>query len=154
MERPNFRGYMKVLVLDLLREPMHGYGIMAELEERYGIKLSPGTVYPILSYLRKRGLIEVVERGDRERKSYIITEKGLKYLEEHSEELEEVKKRMRAYRLFLELGGDELREAFKELFKSANELTEGQKEELRETFKEFARRIRLILLGGEGNERD
>ncbi len=46
MERPSFRGYMKVLVLELLHEPKHGYGIMEELEKRYGVKLSAGTIYP------------------------------------------------------------------------------------------------------------
>nr|WP_240912010.1 MULTISPECIES: PadR family transcriptional regulator [unclassified Thermococcus] len=149
VERPNFRGYMKILILDLLKEPKHGYGIMTELEERYGIKLSAGTVYPILASLRKNGLIEVAETGDREKKNYVVTEKGLRYLEEHEEELEEVKKRMHAYRTFLELGGDELKEAFRELFRSIEDLTDEQREELRGTFREFARRIRRILLEGE-----
>ena len=147
MERPNFRGYMKILILDMLREPKHGYGIMAELEEEYGIKLSAGTVYPILASLRKSGLIEVMERGGRDRKSYVITPKGLKYLEEHSEEVEEAKRKLRAYRLFLEMGGEELKVAFRELFEKIEELNEAQGDEIKRTVEDCARRIRLILLG-------
>ncbi|NJE02685.1 PadR family transcriptional regulator [Thermococcus sp. MV11] len=154
MERPNFRGYMKVLILDLLREPMHGYGIMAELEGRYGMKLSAGTVYPILASLRRSGLIEVTSRGEREKKTYVITEKGLDYLAEHADDLAEAKRRMRAYKAFLELGGDELRAAFKELFESVDELTDEQRARIRELFTGCARELRLILLGGERYERD
>ncbi len=147
MERPHFRGALKLVVLDLLREPKHGYGIMTEMEKLYGVKLSAGTVYPILASLRRSGLIEVAERGERERKSYVITEKGLRYLEEHREELEDVKSKMRAYRLFLELGGEELKEAFRELFRNVEGLSEEQRREIREAFLDCARRIRLILLG-------
>ncbi|NJD99866.1 PadR family transcriptional regulator [Thermococcus sp. LS1] len=147
MERPNFRGYMKILILDLLKEPKHGYGIMTELEERYGIKLSAGTVYPILSSLKRNGLIEVAETGMRDKKSYVITEKGLAYLGEHEEELAEIKTRMRAYRAFLELGGDELRTAFRELFRNIEDLSEEQRAKLRELFQDCAKRIRLVLLG-------
>lgn len=146
MERPNFRGYMRVLILDLLREPNHGYGIMAQLEDEYGLKLSAGTVYPILASLKKNGLVEVAETGGRDRKSYVITPKGLSYLEEHSSELAEAKRKLRAYKLFLELGGDELRQAFRELFEKIEGLEEHQKEELKQTFQECARRIRLTLL--------
>ncbi|NJE05457.1 PadR family transcriptional regulator [Thermococcus sp. M36] len=149
MERPNFRGYMKILVLDILHEPKHGYGIMSELERLYGIRLSAGTVYPILSSLRRSGLIEVAETGARDRKTYVITEKGRKYLKGHAEELEEAKRRMRAYKAFLELGGDELKAAFRELFESVDKLTEEQKAKIRELFTGCARELRLILLGGE-----
>ncbi|NJE10688.1 PadR family transcriptional regulator [Thermococcus sp. MAR1] len=154
MERPSFRGHMKVLILDLLREPMHGYGIMAELEERYGMKLSAGTVYPILASLKKSGLIEVAGRGEREKKTYVITEKGLEYLSEHAEELIEAKRRMSAYKAFLELGGDELRMAFRELFESMDDLTDEQREEIKELFTGCAKKLRLILLGGGRYERD
>jgi len=148
MEKPYVKGALKLIVLDLLREPNHGYGIMAEMEELYGIKLSAGTVYPILASLKRSGLIEVIETGDRERKTYRITEKGLEYLEKHRDELEETKRKLRAYKTFLELGGDELKEAFKELFRRINDLSDEQREEVRRTFRDCARRIKLILLGG------
>lgn len=50
MEKPKFRGgHLKLLVLKLLEEgPLHGYGVMAELEKRYGMpQPSPGgAIYP------------------------------------------------------------------------------------------------------------
>jgi len=149
MEHPSFKNYMKVLVLDLFHEPKHGYGIMSELEERYGIKPSAGTIYPIINSLRRKGLIEIVGTGNREKKLYLITEKGKEYLREHSEELEEVRRRMRAYRTFLDLGGNELKLAFKELFESIDDLTEEQKARVSGLLTECARELRLILLGGE-----
>ena len=148
MEKPYVKGAFKLVILELLKEPNHGYGIMSEVESLYGIKLSAGTVYPILASLKRSGLIEVVETGERDRKSYRITDKGLRYLEEHRDELEEIKRKLRAYKTFLELGGDELKEAFKELFRRIDELSDGQREEVRKTFEDCARRIRLILLGG------
>nr|WP_297491370.1 PadR family transcriptional regulator [Thermococcus sp.] len=147
MEKPNVRGTLKLVILDLLREPNHGYGVMAEMERLYGVKLSAGTVYPILASLRRSGLIEVAGKGKRERKTYVITEKGLEYLERHRAELEEARGKMRAYKLFLELGGEELKEAFRELFSRIEELDDSQRRELEELFKDCARRIKLVLLG-------
>ncbi len=149
MEKPYVKGALKLIVLDLLREPNHGYGIMAEIEKLYGIKLSAGTVYPILSSLKRGGLIEVMETGDRDRKTYRITEKGREYLKKHRKELEETRRKLLAYKAFLELGGEELKEAFKELFRNIERLDEGQREEIRKAFHECARRIKLILLGEE-----
>ena len=152
MEKPYVKGALKLIVLDLLREPNHGYGIMAEIEKLYGIKLSAGTVYPILSSLKRSGLIEVMETGNRNRKTYRITEKGWEYLKKHGEELEETRRKLLAYKAFLELGGEELKEAFKELFRNIERLNEEQREEIKNAFHECARRIKLILLG-ESHER-
>jgi DNA-binding PadR family transcriptional regulator len=149
MEKPYIKGALKLIVLDLLREPNHGYGIMAEIEKLYGIKLSAGTVYPILSSLKRSGLIEVEETGERDRKTYRITERGSKYLEKHRKELEETRRKLLAYKAFLELGGEELKGAFKELFRNIERLDEEQREEIMRVFHECARRIKLILLGEE-----
>ncbi len=153
MERPKFWGYnFKLVILDLLRTPNHGYGIMTLLEERYRISVSAGTVYPVLSSLRRSGLIKVAEEGNRKRKSYIITEKGVTYLREHEKELEDIKKKMEAFKLFMDMGGEELKEAFKEFFRRAEELDDTQKKELEGVFSECARKMRMILL--KGGKRD
>ncbi|NPA47525.1 MAG: PadR family transcriptional regulator [Thermococci archaeon] len=147
METPRFRGYgLKLVILDLLRTPNHGYGIMSTLEETYRIKVSTGTVYPILASLRRSGLIKVAEEGNRKRKSYVITEKGERYLQEHAEELEDLKRKLETFRLFMDLNGDELKDALKEFFRRAEELDESQKEELKRVFSECARKMMLILL--------
>ncbi len=151
MEKPKFRGHLKLLVLKLLEEgPMHGYGIMAELEKRYGIPPhpSPGTIYPILSSLRRTGLIEVAGEGRRDKKLYRITEKGKEYLREHEYEVKEVLELAEKFREFARLGGRELAEVLREAFNSINKLSEEQKKALAREFAEFTKRVRLILLGG------
>jgi len=149
MERPKFRGHLKLLILKMLsEEPMHGYGLMNELEEAYGIPHpSPGTVYPILSSLRRRGLIEAVGGGKREKRVYRTTEAGKKYLEEHSDELEEVLELSKRFKEFTRLGGRELAEVLREVFNSITELDDEQKKALAREFAEFNKRARLILLG-------
>ncbi len=150
MDAPNFRSHgLKLVILDLLRTPNHGYGIMASLEETYKIKISTGTVYPILASLRRSGLIKVAEEGRRKRKTYVITDKGEAYLREHEAELEDLKRKLDTFRLFMDLNGDELKEALKEFFRRAGDLDDSQKEELRKLLSECARRMKLILLGGD-----
>lgn len=156
MERPRFKGHLKLLVLKLLEEgPLHGYGIMAELEKRYGMpQPSPGAIYPILASLKRAGLIEVAGEGKREKKLYHITGKGRDYLRAHEYEVKEVLEMAGKFREFARLGGRELAEVLKEVFNSLDGLGEEQKKALAKEFFEFTKRVRLILLGEikEGTE--
>ncbi|EHR77650.1 ParR family transcriptional regulator [Thermococcus litoralis DSM 5473] len=156
MERPRFKGHLKLLVLKLLEEgPLHGYGIMAELEKRYGMPHpSPGAIYPILASLKRAGLIEVAGEGKREKKLYRITEKGKEYLKEHEYEVNEAIETAERFKEFARLGGRELAEVLKEAFNSISEMSEEQKRALAKEFAEFTKRVRLILLGEikEGTE--
>jgi len=71
------RGDVRVAILALLAEqPMHGYQIIQQIEERSGgaWKPSPGSVYPTLQLLTDEGVIEVEEAGGR--KTYSLTEAG------------------------------------------------------------------------------
>jgi len=71
------RGDVRTAVLLLLAEqPMHGYQIIHEIEERSGgsWKPSPGSVYPTLQLLADEGLIRAEESGGR--KTYALTEEG------------------------------------------------------------------------------
>lgn len=158
LERPTYKGHLKLLVLKILSEkPMHGYGIMAELERSYGIPHpSPGTIYPILSSLKRSGLIEAVGEGKRDKRLYQATEKGKEYLAEHAEELEKILRMAALFREFARLGGRELGELLKEVFLSLDKLSDEQKTALAREFSGFTKRIRLILLGEiprrDGNE--
>ena len=71
------RGDVRTAVLALLAEkPMHGYQIIAEIEQRSGgaWKPSAGSVYPTLQLLADEGLItSTVSEG---RKTYSLTEAG------------------------------------------------------------------------------
>lgn len=71
------RGDVRSAVLALLAEnPMHGYQIIREIEDRSGgaWKPSPGSVYPTLQLLTDEGLISAEESGGR--KTYSLTPEG------------------------------------------------------------------------------
>ena len=71
------RGDVRAAVLALLAEqPMHGYQIIQQIEERSGgaWKPSPGSVYPTLQLLTDEGLLTATEADGR--KTYELTEAG------------------------------------------------------------------------------
>jgi len=63
-------------------KPRHGYEIIREIEEKsYGFyKPSPGVIYPTLQALEEMGYAKSEENEGK--KTYSITENGLKFLEE------------------------------------------------------------------------
>lgn len=71
------RGDVRAAVLALLNEqPMHGYQIIREIEQRSGgaWKPSAGSVYPALQLLVDEGLLSSEEANGR--KTYALTEAG------------------------------------------------------------------------------
>jgi len=71
------RGDVRAAVLTLLaEEPMHGYQIIREIDERSGgsWKPSAGSVYPTLQLLADEGLIAAEEQNGR--KTYSLTQAG------------------------------------------------------------------------------
>lgn len=71
------RGEVRTAVLALLADqPMHGYQIIHEIEERSGgsWKPSAGSVYPTLQLLADEGLISAEESNGR--KIYSLTDEG------------------------------------------------------------------------------
>jgi DNA-binding PadR family transcriptional regulator len=71
------RGDVRAAILALLGEqPMHGYQIIAELDERTGgvWKPSPGSVYPTLQLLEDEGLVRADAEGGK--KVFHLTEEG------------------------------------------------------------------------------
>jgi DNA-binding PadR family transcriptional regulator len=71
------KGDVRSAVLSLLLEqPMHGYQIIREIEERSGgsWKPSPGSVYPTLQLLTDEGLVQSEESNGR--KTYSLTAEG------------------------------------------------------------------------------
>lgn len=85
---PHPRGILKITVLELINEsPKNGAEIMDEIEKRtHGTwRPSPGSIYPLLSYLEKQGYIEQKEVEGI--KKYAMTEKGTTLLKEIKENL-------------------------------------------------------------------
>lgn len=50
---------LDILILALLsKNPMCGIEIISAIREKFGFRLSPGTLYPMLQSLKKTGLIQ------------------------------------------------------------------------------------------------
>lgn len=75
------KGVVELVVLGLLAgEAKYGSQLVDELAERPSLAISAGTVYPLLSRLRKAGLIESAWRESPvgpPRKYYHLTESGV-----------------------------------------------------------------------------
>ena len=67
-------------ILLSLRRPNHGYGIIQEVSDMTGgrVTLGPGTLYGAINTLLEKGWIVLVraELDSRKKKEYIITDKG------------------------------------------------------------------------------
>jgi DNA-binding PadR family transcriptional regulator len=91
VDREFIRGFTKLYALWRgSRKEAYGMAILKEMRAA-GFELSPGTVYPTLARLRREGDITWQRQviAGRVRKTYRLTPKGRK-------ELEEVKQRLRA----------------------------------------------------------
>ena len=95
-ERMFHRGEFKYLILDLLKDkPCYGYEVIRELEEQFQgfYSPSPGVVYPTLQYLEDIGYLTSREQDGK--KVYTITNEGLKFLEDQSQTIHDIKSHIR-----------------------------------------------------------
>ncbi|MBN2207553.1 MAG: helix-turn-helix transcriptional regulator [Candidatus Aminicenantes bacterium] len=75
-------GFLPIQILHCAaREPFYGLWLIEELGRR-GIKLSPGTVYPVLHAMEKKGLLQTSKAvvGGKVRKYYAATPAGRRVL--------------------------------------------------------------------------
>ena len=82
------KGFLRHYVLKLLDEQaMSGSEIMNTISERTENKWepSPGSVYPLLSWLLDSGYTSIVEDQEAGIKRYRLTDEGKKFLAEHDE---------------------------------------------------------------------
>lgn len=80
-------------ILISLLQPMHGYGIMQNVEELSNgrVKLAAGTLYGALNTLLERGwIIELPVDYNTRKKEYLITDYGKKALELEYARLQEL----------------------------------------------------------------
>jgi DNA-binding PadR family transcriptional regulator len=97
------RGTTTLAILTLLvdvDEPMHGYRIIQELEDRSrGIfQFNEGLIYPRLHQMEHDGLLRSRwegEPGTRRRKVYVVTDRGHRQLEAEMEQWETFRRGMR-----------------------------------------------------------
>lgn len=137
------KGLLRVYVFKLLKEkPMSGSEIMDEIERQTGgqWKPSPGSIYPLLSWLRENGYADELPRESTGIKRYVLTEKGNKFFEEHSDFKDKLQQKMAPMGplFFLRMGlhADELQELqepirrfFDSLFELRSALMENSTEE-------------------------
>ncbi len=78
---------MYYILLSLLR-PGYGYGMMQRIRELSGgrLEMGPGTLYGVLTRMKKEGLIVLTSQEDR-RKNYAITDAGRAALRQEYERL-------------------------------------------------------------------
>lgn len=83
------RGDVRAAVLLLLtEEPMHGYELIKQIDERSGGRWrpSPGAIYPALNLLQDEGLLAISSEGGGRRLA-ALTEAGRDYVANHADEL-------------------------------------------------------------------
>ncbi len=69
------RGDLKYEILEaLLETPRHGYDIMLTIEQKRGMRPSPGSIYPALQMLEDGDFVRSSERDGK--RTYEITDKG------------------------------------------------------------------------------
>ena len=73
--------FLDLIILSLLRHgTMHGYGLIAEIHDRFRVLISPGTLYPLLGRLEEEGLV-TSSVDERRRRTYVLTDEGEEKLE-------------------------------------------------------------------------
>ena len=71
------RGTITLCVLSQLTEPKYGYALVETLGQK-GMRVEPGTLYPLLRRLEKQGLLksEWETTGSKPRKYYVLSDMG------------------------------------------------------------------------------
>lgn len=88
-----YKGSLKLIVLkELSRKSMNGYMLMSSIAEISGKRPSSGSIYPLLSEMRKKGLVSV--KSEKRSKVYSLTKEGRAEFKRFSEHIEDVHKRM------------------------------------------------------------
>ncbi len=91
-DRDLYSGLVRLHILyHACHEPIFGLGVIEELG-RHGYKLSPGTLYPILHGLERRGLLKSTQQriGKSRRRLYQATPKGRRELKVAKEKVREL----------------------------------------------------------------
>jgi PadR family transcriptional regulator PadR len=91
------QGTLDLMVLKTLEAmgPLHGYGIARRIEQVSGnsLSLNQGTIYPALLRLEQRGWVKSawgVSESNRRAKFYSLSPRGLKQIEEETENWERI----------------------------------------------------------------
>ena len=92
MPNPPLTEAVYYILLSLL-EPLHGYGIIQNVEKLSGgrVRLAAGTLYGAINTLLEKGWIIALEgEADSRKKEYVITELGREMLQREVRRLSEL----------------------------------------------------------------
>ena len=140
--------YVEILVLDELRKhELHGYGFIDLIRRRYGFEPSPSMIYPVLKELVKKGFVEAIEKyiGSKKYIVYRITEKGLEFLSEHRDLLEEAKRHEERIRLAIDIGLFRLMRTMRLLFNNIDRLDRNKLSRIQQAINDFLRGIEDLV---------
>ena len=96
-KRKIMKGSLEAIILsELSRKPMHGYGLIVAIKKKYGVLFGPSTLYPLLNDLESRALLKAEWdfSNSRPRKVYCITPLGEKELNDAALFLEMIAKEL------------------------------------------------------------
>ena len=134
------KGLLRFYVLKFLKDkPMSGSEIMEEVKKQTAgqWKPSPGSVYPLLTWLRENNYAKELPKEVTGIKRYMLTEKGAKFFEEHANFEDKLQKKMAPIgplfflRMGLHADGlQELQEPIKRFFEALFDLRVALKENL------------------------
>ena len=89
------KGMLELCILNAIRgTSLYGYDIVRKLRNIRGLVISEGTIYPILSRLKREGFVQTTIKESTEgppRKYYELTEKGQKVLNEMNDYWQDIK---------------------------------------------------------------
>jgi PadR family transcriptional regulator, regulatory protein PadR len=91
-DRDLYSGLIRLHVLyHSIKEPVFGLGMLEELA-RHGYRISPGTLYPLLHGLEKKGYLKAREQrnGKSRRTVYRATPKGKRALKQAKDKVREL----------------------------------------------------------------
>lgn len=92
MPNPALTEAVYYILLSLL-EPLHGYGIIQNVEQLSGgrVRLAAGTLYGAINTLLEKGWITALAgEADSRKKEYVITETGREMLQKELQRLSEL----------------------------------------------------------------
>ncbi len=90
------KGFLRYYMLRLLNEkPISGSEIMNEIEKRTNgrWKPSPGSIYPLITWLQHKGYAQEIPEQEAGTKRYTLTDQGKAFLQEHIKRKEELRER-------------------------------------------------------------
>ncbi len=89
------KGMLELCILNAIRgTSLYGYDIVRKLRNIRGLVISEGTIYPILSRLKREGFVQTTIKESTEgppRKYYELTAKGKKILSQMNDYWQDIK---------------------------------------------------------------